>query len=115
MGPSPSSERCGLSSAWRPPPPGSLPTGLSLPDSPQPVPQTLAPVLRPDETLQYPTLCTHLLGASLFSQGTRALSCLWGGPKAPIQISGRESISEVGLAYLASKEAPEPVSRAILS
>ena len=40
--------------------------------------------------------------------------CL-GGFKAPIQISDRENISEVGLAFLASKEVPEPVSRAILS
>ena len=33
--------------------------------------------------------------------------CL-GGFKAPIQISDRENISEVGLAFLASKEVPVP-------
>ena len=42
------------------------------------------------------------------------LACFLRGPGL-CHVFGGASISEVGLAYLASKEAPEPVSRAILS
>lgn len=82
VGPSRSSKRCRLCSAWRPPPPGSLPTG-PLPMVHGLFRKLLPSVLGPDETSQCPALSAHFLGASLVSQGTEALSHLQGAPKHP--------------------------------